>query len=63
CMTGLRISDILQLSWEHIQLGQDGGYMIRICTEKTEEEAYLPISNETLALCGGTFRGADIQRT
>ncbi len=57
CMTGLRISDILQLSWEHIQLGQDGGYMIRICTEKTEEEANLPISDETLALCGERSEG------
>ena len=42
CMTGLRISDILQLSWEHIQMGQDGGYLIRMCTEKTEEETNLP---------------------
>ena len=49
-MTGLRISDILQLSWKHIQMGQDGGYLIRLCTEKTEEETNLPISDETLAL-------------
>jgi len=57
CMTGLRISDILQLSWEHIQMGQDGGYLIRMCTEKTEEETNLPISDETLALCGERSEG------
>lgn len=57
CMTGLRISDILQLSWEHIQMGQDGGYLIRLCTEKTEEETNLPISDETLALCGERSEG------
>ena len=57
CMTGLRISDILQLSWEHIQMGQDGGYLIRMRTEKTEEETNLPISDETLALCGERSEG------
>ncbi len=57
CMTGLRISDILQLSWKHIQMGQDGGYLIRLCTEKTEEETNLPISDETLALCGERSEG------
>ena len=57
CMTGLRVSDILQLSWEHIQMGQDGGYLIRMRTEKTEEETNLPISDETLALCGERSEG------
>lgn len=57
CMTGLRISDILQLEWEHIQMCQDSGYVIRMCTEKTEEETNLPISDETLALCGERSEG------
>ncbi len=49
-MTGLRISDILQLTWDNTEVGPDNGYYIRISTEKTETEATLPISNEALEL-------------
>lgn len=52
CMTGLRISDILKLDWHDFEVGPDQGYYIRICTEKTETEATLPISQEALELCG-----------
>ena len=52
CMTGLRISDILKLQWSDFEMGPDQGYYIRICTEKTETEATLPISHEALELCG-----------
>ncbi len=52
CLTGLRISDILQLHWEDILDYPDGGKCIRICTEKTEEEATLPISDDAYSLCG-----------
>ena len=52
CLTGLRISDILQLEWRHIVPASDGGYCMRIRTEKTETETTLPISNEALELCG-----------
>lgn len=38
CMTGLRISDILQLKWEDIEIGPDNGYNIRICTEKLKRK-------------------------
>ena len=34
------------------EVGPDQGYYIRICTEKTETEATLPISQEALELCG-----------
>lgn len=51
-MTGLRISDILKLDWRDFEVGPDQGYYIRICTEKTETEATLSISQEALELCG-----------
>lgn len=52
CLTGLRISDILKLSWEEIRLDQDGGYSIHLRTQKTQTEAVLPISQEALEVCG-----------
>ena len=57
CMTGLRISDILKLQWSDFEMGPDQGYYIRICTEKTETEATLPISHEALELCGEWGKG------
>ncbi len=50
--TGLRLSDLLQLKWENIERSPDGGHCIRLCTEKTETEATLPISEEALQYCG-----------
>ena len=38
-------------------MGQDGGYYIRIRTQKTQTEAVLPISNETVELCGEPCTG------
>ncbi|MFR9548239.1 MAG: site-specific integrase [Rikenellaceae bacterium] len=53
CLTGLRISDILQLQWKNIErLPDDEGYCMRICTEKTDSEELLPISDEALEWCG-----------
>lgn len=52
CLTGLRISDILALRWENITKSQDGGWCIRIKTEKTDTEATLPLSAEAYDLCG-----------
>ncbi len=49
--TGLRLSDLLQLKWENIERSPDGGHCIRLCTEKTETEATLPISEEALQYC------------
>ena len=51
CLTGLRISDILALKWENIERYQDGGHCIRLCTQKTDNEATLPISEEAYQLC------------
>lgn len=57
CLTGLRISDILNLKWHHIELAPDDGYCIRIKTQKTETEATLPISYEAYELCGEPSTG------
>lgn len=52
CLTGLRISDILSLYWRDVVPASEGGYCMRIRTEKTETETTLPISDEALELCG-----------
>ena len=57
CLTGLRISDILALTWNDVRDFPDGGKCIRICTEKTDTEATIPISEEALALCGPPSSG------
>ena len=57
CLTGLRLSDILQLEWHHIQDYPSGGNCIRIKTEKTDTEATIPISDQALELCGTPSEG------
>lgn len=57
CMTGLRLGDILELTWNDIRQSSDRGYCIRIRTEKNQTEATLPISDETLELCGERGNG------
>jgi mobilizable transposon, int protein len=52
CLTGLRISDILNLRWKDFTLAPEQGYCIRIRTQKTSTEATLPISYEAYELCG-----------
>lgn len=44
CLTGLRISDILNLKWENLCTAPDLGHCIRLRTQKTQTEALLPIS-------------------
>ena len=57
CLTGLRISDILALTWSNIEKAQDGGWCIRLKTEKTDTEATLPLSKEAYNLCGPRTTG------
>lgn len=52
CLTGLRISDIINLKWEDIEEAPEGGYNMRITTIKTRTAATLPISDEAYELCG-----------
>ena len=56
-MTGLRISDILQLEWEHIVNLPRLGWSIRMVTQKTKTQANLPISDEALEWCGKRTTG------
>ena len=52
CLTGLRISDILNLQWKDFEIAPDQGYCLRIKTQKTKTEATLPVSQEAYELCG-----------
>ena len=61
CMTGLRISDVLKLTWNEIEPASEGGYCMRIRTEKTETETTLPISDEALQWCGERKKGKVFQ--
>lgn len=57
CLTGLRISDIMNLQWSDFGIAPDQGYCIRIRTQKTKTEATLPISHEAFKLCGEVGTG------
>lgn len=57
CLTGLRLSDIILLSWDNIKLSSDGGWVLDITTKKTRTDAVLPISEEALELCGERGEG------
>lgn len=57
CLTGLRLSDIILLSWENIRISTDGGWVLDITTKKTKTDAILPISEEALELCGERGEG------
>jgi len=57
CLTGLRMSDILTLEWDHIVLAPNGKYCIRKSIIKTETQGNLPLSDEALELCGKREKG------
>lgn len=43
CFTGLRISDVKQLMWEHFECNGEEWRMLKV-TQKTKKAAYLPVS-------------------
>ena len=57
CLTGLRLSDIIRLTWDNIKISSDGGWVLDITTKKTQTDAVLPISEEALDLCGERGEG------
>ncbi len=57
CLTGLRLSDVILLQWDNIKKSCDGGWVLDITTKKTKTDAILPISDETLELCGERGEG------
>lgn len=44
CLTGLRISDILKLTWEQIQIAPDKGYCLRFTSQKTDRDVNMHIN-------------------
>lgn len=57
CLTGLRLSDCINLSWDNIQKTSDDGWAMVIVTQKTSTAATLPISQEAIELCGTRSEG------
>ena len=60
CLTGLRKSDIKQLTWDKIQPYGDDSMYITLRMQKTKELVNNPISNEALELIG--FNDGDENR-
>lgn len=52
CLTGLRKSDIKQLTWEMIQPEADGTLYLTIRMQKTQDIIHNPIGEEALSLMG-----------
>ena len=56
-LTGLRISDIIRLQWKNVERSADNGWQLHIRTKKTGAEAFLPLGDEALGLCGERGEG------
>ena len=51
-LTGMRMGDIMDLTWERIQHSDTMGYFVRFSMNKTKSEETLPISDEAMTLLG-----------
>ena len=52
----------MNLEWNSIVPASEGGYCMRIRTEKTETETTLPLSDEAMELCGKPGDGKVFKR-
>jgi len=52
CLTGLRFSDIQNLTWGEVQHSEENGHYIRFCQKKTKGQETLPISDDAYKLMG-----------
>ena len=50
CLTGLRRSDIINLTWESVRKYADGGRYLDFICQKTKVQTIVPISNEAYEL-------------
>ncbi len=57
CLTGIRRSDIINLSWDNIFTYADGGKYVEFICQKTKRQNTIPISEETYALIAPKGRG------
>lgn len=57
CMSGLRLSDIIALTWDKIITLPDGETGIKLRSQKTKVESFIPINGEALAICGERSEG------
>jgi len=51
-LTGLRVSDILKLTWSEVQGNESEGYTIKFRQQKTKGYEYIPISKQAYELLG-----------
>ncbi|WP_421753577.1 tyrosine-type recombinase/integrase [Croceimicrobium sp.] len=51
-LTGMRMGDIMSLTWEKIQYSDATGYFVRFNMNKTKAEETLPLSEEAILLLG-----------
>ena len=51
-LTGMRMGDIMSLTWSKVQHSESMGYFVRFSMNKTKSEETLPLSNEAIALLG-----------
>ena len=57
CLCGLRISDIVSLTWDNVIIAPDQGYALKVITQKTGSYAIIPISDEAYSLLGERKEG------